>query len=77
MLTDIRIEGFRSVRAFRRLAPVCVVVGANGTGKTNLYQALRLQAAASGASRAVADAGGIPSILCRRTQEGRSRLRVA
>ncbi len=80
MLTDIHVAGFRSVRALRlRLAPVTVVVGANGTGKTNLYQALRLlQAAASGnLARTVADAGGMPSILwAGARKEGAVRLRV-
>jgi len=80
MLTDIHVEGFRSVRALRlRLAPVTVVVGANGTGKTNLYQALRLlQAAASGTlARTVADAGGMPSILwAGARKKGAVRLRV-
>lgn len=81
MLTDVHIEGFRSIRALRlRLAPVTVVVGANGTGKTNLYQALRLlQAAASGTlARAIADAGGMPSVLwAGDRKKGAVRLRVA
>lgn len=81
MLTDIHIEGFRSVRAARlRLAPVTVVLGANGTGKTNLYQALRLlQAAASGSlARTIADAGGMPSVLwAGARRKGAVRLRVA
>lgn len=80
MLTDIHIEGFRSVRAVRlRLAPVTVVLGANGTGKTNLYQALRLlQAAASGTlARTVADSGGMPSVLwAGARKKGAIRLRV-
>lgn len=81
MLTDVHIEGFRSVRSLRlRLAPVTVVVGANGTGKTNLYQALRLlQAAAAGTlARTIADAGGMPSVLwAGARRKGAVRLRVA
>jgi predicted ATPase len=80
MVTEIRIEGFRSIRALHlRLAPVTVVVGANGAGKTNLYQALRmLQAAAAGTlARAIADAGGMPSVLWAGSRKkGAVRLRV-
>jgi predicted ATPase len=60
------VEGYRSIRALRLdLAPVSVIVGANGSGKTNLYRALYLlTAAAEGRlSRAIADEGGMPSVL--------------
>ena len=41
VIQEIEIEGFRSVRSVRmRLGAVSVVVGENGTGKTNLYRAL-------------------------------------
>lgn len=44
---------------------VNVITGANGTGKSNLYQALMLvaRAAAGQFARAVAEEGGTPSIL--------------
>ncbi len=37
MIEEIEVQGYRSVRAVRmRMGPVLVVVGENGTGKTNL-----------------------------------------
>jgi predicted ATPase len=63
---ELWVEGYRSIRAMRLpLAPVTVVVGPNGTGKTNLYQALRLlSAAAEGTlARSLAAEGGLPSVL--------------
>jgi predicted ATPase len=63
---ELWIEGYRSIRALRLpLTPVTVVVGPNGSGKTNLYRALRLlSAAAEGTlSRSLADEGGMPSVL--------------
>lgn len=63
---ELWVEGYRSIRALRLpLAPVTVVVGANGSGKTNLYRALRLlSAAADGTlSRSLAEEGGMPSVL--------------
>ena len=63
---ELWVEGYRSIRALRLpLAPVTVVVGPNGSGKTNLYRALRLlSAAAEGTmARSLADEGGLPSVL--------------
>jgi predicted ATPase len=43
MLTRVAISGYRSVRNLPlELDPVTVFVGANGSGKSNLYRALRL-----------------------------------
>lgn len=66
MLTRLTVAGYRSVRNLPiALAPVTVFVGANGTGKTNLYRALQLLAEAAGGrlSRALADEGGMQSAL--------------
>jgi len=63
---ELWVEGYRSIRSMRLpLSPVTVVVGPNGSGKTNLYRALRLlSAAAEGTlARSLADEGGMPSVL--------------
>lgn len=66
MLTQLTVEGYRSVRNLPiALDPVTVFVGANGSGKSNLYRALRLlaDAAAGRLSRALASEGGLQSAL--------------
>lgn len=66
MLRNIRITGYRSLRAIRLPAErLNVFVGANGVGKTNLYRALELlQAAAAGnLAHALAAEGGMESAL--------------
>jgi predicted ATPase len=66
MLTTLAVENYRSLRKLilplRRLN---VVTGANGTGKSSLYRALRLLAEMSrnGAVAALAREGGLPSTL--------------
>ncbi len=66
MLTTLAVENYRSLRdivlPLRRLT---VVTGANGTGKSSLYRALRLlaDAARNGAVAALAYEGGLPSTL--------------
>ncbi|GAA0590716.1 AAA family ATPase [Kribbella sandramycini] len=66
MLNALAVEGYRSLRRvivpLRRLN---VVTGANGTGKSSLYRALRLLADASrnGAVAALAREGGLDSTL--------------
>jgi predicted ATPase len=66
MLTTLAVENYRSLRKLilplRRLN---VVTGANGTGKSSLYRALRLIAEMSrnGAVAALAREGGLPSTL--------------
>jgi predicted ATPase len=62
----IDIELYRSIRSLSLpLGQVTVVVGANGTGKSNLYRALHLlHAGALGRlAEAFADEGGMPSTL--------------
>ena len=45
MITKLAIAGYRSLRDVRLpLGPLNVVTGANGSGKSSLYRALRLLA---------------------------------
>jgi predicted ATPase len=66
VLRTLAVENYRSLR--RLVLPLLdlnVVTGANGTGKSNLYRALRLLADSSrnGAVAALAREGGLPSTL--------------
>lgn len=65
-LRALQVSGYRSVRSlFLRLGRINVVLGPNGSGKTNLYRALYLfHAAARGEfARTLAEEGGIASVL--------------
>ncbi|MGP8001212.1 MAG: AAA family ATPase [Streptosporangiaceae bacterium] len=66
MIQTLAIENYRSLR--RLIVPLAglnVVTGANGSGKSSLYRALRLLAGSSrnGAVAALAREGGLPSTL--------------
>jgi predicted ATPase len=66
MLTTLAIENYRSLRDLVfSLGRLNVITGANGSGKSNLYRALRLVAETSrnGAVAALAREGGLPSVL--------------
>jgi predicted ATPase len=66
VLTTLAIEHYRSLRSLIvPLGRLTVVTGANGTGKSSLYRALRLlaDAARNGAVAALAREGGLPSTL--------------
>lgn len=66
MLQTIAVSGYRSLRDVAvPLRNLTVVTGANGTGKSNLYRALRLLAGAAtgGMVEAVAREGGLASLL--------------
>jgi predicted ATPase len=66
VVTQVRAAGYRSLRSIRfPIERLSVFKGANGTGKTNLYQALQLlQASAAGTlSRDLAAEGGMESAL--------------
>jgi predicted ATPase len=72
-LTSVTIQNYRSIRSLTLPVDACsVFVGANGVGKTNLYKALGLLrcAAAGTITHAIAEEGGIESVLwagaCRR-----------
>lgn len=81
LLERVVIAGYRSIRDLEfRLKRLNVVCGANGTGKSNLYKALRLLArtAQGGLPKAIAQEGGMPSILwAGKRQKGPVRLKLA
>ena len=65
-LSFLSVDGYRSVRALRTpLDRVNVVLGPNGSGKTNVYRALALlvDAAHGRLARSVAREGGMPSLM--------------
>jgi predicted ATPase len=62
----LSVKGYRSIRAaWTRLGDVNVVLGPNGSGKTNLYRSLGLlvEAAQGRLARSVAREGGMPSLM--------------
>lgn len=66
MLTTLAITNYRSLRDIvLPLTRLNVVTGANGSGKSNLYRALRLlgDTALGGAVASLAREGGLPSVL--------------
>lgn len=66
MLTTLAVENYRSLRRLViPLRQLNVVTGANGSGKSSLYRALRLlaDAARNGTVAALAREGGLPSTL--------------
>jgi predicted ATPase len=66
VIATLAVENYRSLRHLvLPLGRLNVVTGANGTGKSNLYRALRLLADSSrnGAVPALAREGGLPSTL--------------
>ncbi|HEX6359220.1 AAA family ATPase [Actinophytocola sp.] len=73
MIQTLAVENYRSLRRLvLPLSPLTVVTGANGTGKSSLYRALRLLADASrnGAIAALAREGGLDSTLWAGPQAG-------
>ena len=81
MLERVHVRGYRSLRdCVLRLAPCTLVVGPNGSGKTNLYCAMQLVAdAADGRlGGSIAEEGGMQSILWagERRKDERSRVCV-
>ena len=64
MIHSLQIEGYRSLLDISlKLAPLTVVQGANGVGKSNLYKALKLFASLAEGTFAqlMAEEGGTPS----------------
>jgi predicted ATPase len=78
-LTAISIQGYRSIQRLHFDVDACsIFVGANGVGKTNLYKALGLlRAAADGTlTRAIAQEGGIESVLWAGRRPGNKPVRM-
>ena len=66
MISTLAVHGFRSLRdVVLPLAPLTVVTGANGSGKSNLYRAFHLLAdtATGRLIGSLAEAGGLSSVL--------------
>jgi len=66
VLTTLAVAGYRSLRGLELpLSPLNVVTGANGSGKSSLYRALRLLADAARGNLipSLAREGGLPSTL--------------
>lgn len=66
VIRALAVENYRSLRRLTLpLEQLNVITGANGSGKSNLYRALRLlaDAARNGAVAALAREGGLPSTL--------------
>lgn len=81
MLQRLRVHGYRSLRDVELgLAGCTLVVGANGSGKTNLYRAMQLvvEAADGRLGRSIAEEAGMQSLLWagERRKDERNRVSV-
>jgi hypothetical protein len=79
-LTAISIQGYRSIQRLHFDVDACsIFIGANGVGKTNLYKALGLlrSAADGNLTRAIAQEGGIESVLWAGRRPGKKPVRLA
>lgn len=76
MISRLAIEGYRSIRSLVvDLAPLTVVTGANGAGKSSLYRALRLLADC-GEGRVIsslASVGGLDAVRWAGPEDGTRR----
>ena len=66
VITTLAFGNYRSLRDLRlSVGPLTVITGGNGTGKSNVYRALRLlvDAAEGQLGRALAREGGFPSAM--------------
>jgi predicted ATPase len=66
VITTLAFGNYRSLRDLRlSIGPLTVITGGNGTGKSNVYRALRLlvDAAEGQLGRALAREGGLPSAM--------------
>jgi predicted ATPase len=79
VITTVAFGHYRSLRDLRlRVGQLTVITGANGTGKTNVYRALRLlvDAANGELGRAFAREGGLPSAMWAGPSAARSKAKV-
>lgn len=66
MIRTVAVSNYRSLRFVELpFAPVTTISGGNGSGKSNLYRALRLlsEPALGAATASIAHEGGLPSVL--------------
>lgn len=66
MIQVLAVAGYRSIRELVvPLTQLCVITGANASGKSNLYRTLRLlsEVASGGATATIAREGGLASVL--------------
>ena len=78
-IRELRVSGYRSLRQLRLpVTGLDVFVGPNGCGKSNLYRAMVLLAAAArgNLARAVAEEGGMPSLLWAGDRKRKAPVRV-
>lgn len=78
-LSAVAIQNYRSVRnLWLPVEQLSVFVGANGVGKTNLYNALALlrRAADGTITRAIAEEGGLESVLWAGPRSDRKPVRL-
>lgn len=78
-IRELHVSGYRSVRDLRLpLRQINILTGPNGSGKSNLYNSVFLlaKAAEEGLARAIAEEGGMSSIMWageRQTRSGSAR----
>jgi predicted ATPase len=82
LIKQLTVSGYRSIRDLTlKLDRVNVIVGPNGCGKSNLYRALYLVAAAANGTlaRSLADEGGLPSVFWagKRHKNEKPRIRLS